>query len=81
MIDDLFNGASGKVVGIEFNSKGDIELIVVKFDDENCGQQLKDAYANVSKKYWEFNGTPIYRYEHEYSLKTKGGKFLGSKQK
>ena len=51
------------------------------FDDQNSGRQLRDSYPNTTKKYREFNGTPIYRYKHEYSLKTKGGKFLGAKAK
>ena len=71
MIDDLFNGATGKIVGIEFNNKGNMECIIVRFDDENCGIHLRSKHPTLAKKYEESRGTPIYRFELDYQLQTR----------
>ena len=77
-MDDLFNGAGGTVIGVEYNKKKELNCIIVKFDLEKCGAKLRErSYKNndfLKKKYEALNGTPIYRIEHEYQLKTRHGK-------
>ena len=51
---------------------------IAKFDLDKCGaQQRAKCYERnefLKKKYEAVNGTPIYRIEHEYQLKTRHGK-------
>ena len=81
MIDGLFNGANGKIVGIEFNKRGDMECIIVRFDDENCGKHLRSKHTTLTKKYKESRGTPIYRFQLEYQLQTRRRFKSGAKAK
>ena len=78
LMDDLFNGAGGTIIGVEYNKEQDINCIIVKFDLANCGaKQRERCFAKneyMRKKYKALNGTPIYRIEHEYQLKTRHGK-------
>lgn len=81
LIDNLFNGATGKIVGIEIDKEGTLQWIIVKFDDESYGRELRGRHSNISKKYENVIGTPIQRYELEYHLQTKKGFTLGAKAK
>ena len=36
LMDDLFNGAGGTIVGVEYNKKKELNCIIVKFDLEKC---------------------------------------------
>ena len=77
LMDDLFNGAGGTVIGVEYNENQDVNCIIVKFDLETCGaKQRAKCFARngyLRKKYEALNRTPIYRIEHEYQLKTRHG--------
>ena len=77
LMDDLFNGAGGTIVGVECNEKDKVNCIIVKFDLETCGVNHRAKYYNryphLERKYGACNGTPIFREEHEYQLKTKRG--------
>ena len=71
IIDDLVNGSYGTVVGIE--KKGDkVHCIIVQFDDEKTGREQRQKYP-ISNKYKHLNGTPIFRKECEYQVKSKKG--------
>ena len=81
LVDDLFNGAGGTIVGVEYNKNG-INCIIVQFDLESCGQTQRAKYPGLAKKYAHCNGTPIFKHEHEFHLKTrKGGFVTGAKAK
>ena len=75
LIDDLFNGAGGTVVGVEYNKNGVLNCIIVQFDLETCGEKQRAKYPDLAKKYEKYNGTPIFRNEHEFQLKTRRGGF------
>ena len=68
LMDDLFNGASGIIIGVERDKKEQIKCIIVKFDKPSWGQDQRAQYPGYAKKYESQNGTPIFRYEHEYQL-------------
>ena len=61
-----------------YNKKKELNCIIVKFDLEKCGANQRkkcfDRNEFMKKKYESVNGTPIYRIEHEYQLKTRHGK-------
>ena len=71
-IDDLCNGTYGEVIAIE--AQGDkVQCIVVKFDDDISGYAQRQKYHQISDKYKDQNGTPIFRYRHEHDfVSTKG---------
>ena len=71
LIDDLFNGASGTIVGVELNDKKEVKCIIVQFDNENWGANRRARNPGYTEKYKRFNGTPIFREIEEYHL-TKG---------
>ena len=73
IVDDLVNGGTGNIIGIETNSKGQVDCIVVQFDDEKCGSGHRQKYSRISEKYKENNGTPIFRHELEYQVMSKRG--------
>ena len=76
-IDDLVNGSTGTVIGLEYNQKKDLECIVVKFDKESSGLMHRTRYPNYARKYQKDNGTPIFRQEMEVMGRTKRGNSLG----
>ena len=73
IIDDLVNGVTGTIVGIEFKSGGIVDCIVVRFDDESVGQDQRAKYPHTSQKYKEVNGTPIFRHNLEYQVPAQRG--------
>ena len=75
LIDDLFNGASGTIVGVEFDKKEQINCIIVKFDNPSWGKQQRERCPGFAKKYASQNGTPIYRHDHEYQLSGRNKKY------
>ena len=76
-IDDLVNGSTGTIVGVEFNNKNNVECIVVKFDKDSCGQEHRLRYPIFAEKYKKYNGTPIFRQEMDTMGKTRKGQHLG----
>ena len=73
VIDYLVNGSTGKIVGIESNSQGKVECIVVQFDNEIWGKEQRSIYPSLSEKYKDVNGTPIFKTEVEYQIMSKKG--------
>ena len=74
IMDDLVNGQCGAVIGIEKGRNGQVQYIVVKFDDESCGKRRRHEYRHkLSQKYLEQNGTPIFRHEQEFNLASRTG--------
>ena len=71
--DSLVNGVFGTVAGFESNCAGNIEYIVVTFDDPKCGQQQRLKYATISSRYHKENGTPIARHELEHIPRSMTG--------
>ena len=76
LMDDIFNGASGTIIGVEFDKKELVKCIIVQFDNPSWGknQREKDR-SGYAKKYESQNGTPIYRYVHEYQLSGRYRKY------
>ena len=76
LMDDLYNGAIGKVIGVERNRNGQIYCIVVKFDEESVGVQHRALhYAKnpvLEAIYAENNGTPIFKKELKFQLGKAG---------
>ena len=72
LMDDIFNGAGGRVIGVEYKGT-EVHCIIVKFDNDSWGQSRRERYKNYADKYKEQNGTPIFREEHEYQLKSRNG--------
>ena len=71
LTDDLFNGAGGTIVGIEYSDKHQAKCVIIQFDLPTCGEKQRAKYPGLSAKYKRFNGTPIFRHEHEFNIKTK----------
>ena len=69
VLDGLSNGARGTLVGIERNRNNDIQLLVVKFDEEYQGASKRMKYPNLTRKYP--GGTPIEKFLYPYSLTKK----------
>ena len=67
LMDDLYNGACGTIIGVEHKG-GQVDCIIVQFDDPKCGKEQRLKYPELSDKYKEQNGTPIYRYKLEHQL-------------
>ena len=72
-LDGLANGESGTIVGIELNSKQQVDSIIVNFDNKSCGSDQRLKYPTLSKKYRDVNGTPIKRIEFEYQKTSRKG--------
>ena len=73
LIDDLFNGAFGNVIGFERNKKGEVFAVIVKFDQEKVGAKQREENTALSEKYKKDNGTPIFKLSYDYNKKSKKG--------
>ena len=71
----FFKGASGTIIGVEFDEKELVECIIVKFDNPSWGKNLRERCPGFAKNYESQNGTPIYRHEHEYQLSGRNKKY------
>ncbi len=83
-VDELVNGATGSVVAFERGKKmcrNSYDCIIVKFDDESCGEQQRLKYPGLAQKYKDSNGTPIFRQELEYFIQSQRGKSHSAKAK
>ena len=67
--DGLYNNAMGTVSAFEYE-KGEVEVIMVKFDNESSGVNQRLKYAKYSNKpaYKDANITPIARFDHKYPI-------------
>ena len=72
VVDSLVNGSSGTIVGIESKDNSPY-CIIVRFDDEFCGKEQREKYPNLSKKYENVNGTPIFKQDLEYQVFSRKG--------
>ena len=61
--DKLVNGSFGEVAGFEYDSSGNLQFIIVSFDDPSAGKLQREHYSRISSKYKDVNGTPIERHE------------------
>lgn len=73
--DHLVNGSIGIVLDI-IKKQGQIDCVIVEFDNPNAGDEHRQKYASVARNYKGRNGTPIYRSELEYFVtsNSKGGR-------
>ena len=70
--DGLCNGAMGTVLAIEEDDKKCVRRVIIQFDNENTGAELRKQFPVQTKRYPK--GTVITRMELEYSLgKIKSG--------
>ena len=72
-VDNLVNGSSGTIVGIEKNrlsKHNKVDAIMVKFDDTSAGLLQRQRYSGnkVFKKYESIGGTPIFPQDIEYNI-------------
>ena len=72
LMDDLYNGACGTIIGVELK-RGQVDCIIVQFDDAKCGREQRLKYPYYSELYKERNGTPIFRYKLEHQLSKTAG--------
>ena len=73
LLDGLVNGSTGILVRIEYNKHGNVECLVIKFDDDDSGEEQRKTYPQISRKYESQRGTPIFRFELEYPIKARAG--------
>ena len=69
--DCLTNGTFGEVIGLEFDSFGVLNKVIVKFDDEKSGKEKRMNNVELQRKYPGSLATPIERLEFHYSLSKK----------
>ena len=72
-IDELVNGSSGKIIDFVKNRRGNVDAIIILFDQETTGelQRKKHKHMLCSKKHG--TGTPILRHKLEYQGKSARG--------
>ena len=69
--DSLTNGAMGKVVDFLYNSNGEIREILVEFNNECCGKNLRDRNKYLLRMYPGQLVTPIQKMEFNYNISKK----------
>ena len=65
-LDELVNGSSGTIIDIVQNKKGNVDAIIIDFDQATAGQQYRNRYRYYLDVKKHANGTPIVRYELKY---------------
>ena len=63
--DGLCNGAIGSVGAVEMNENGDVTTLLIRFDDDNTGRNLRNENPALKAKYPDL--TPIIKQIHKYS--------------
>ena len=66
VMDGMVNGAVGELIGVEERRNGEVDKLVIKFDNPQTGAETRKACPILASKYP--GGTPIFRKELEYSL-------------
>ena len=78
LMDNLYNGAIGKVLGVEADKNGQVYCIIVKFEEDSVGVEHKAKYYSkypvLKGKYEKMNGTPIIKKELKFQLGKAGWK-------
>ena len=72
-IDELVNGSSGKIIDFVKNRRGNVDAIIILFDQATTGELQRKKHKNLlcSKKHG--TGTPILRHKLEYQGKSARG--------
>ena len=68
--DGLTNGAFGEVLGFEIGRTGELQKVIVKFDEEDVGKERRKRNMYLTNKYGNL-ATPIERIDLQYSLSKK----------
>jgi hypothetical protein len=68
--DLLVNGALGTVVGFEFDKRGEVECIIVSFDNPETGIDQRNSFKQLANKYIDQRGCPIYKQTVEELIST-----------
>ena len=76
LIDDIFNGVGGTVVGVEYTESQEVYAVIVQFDEEHYGRRRREKNPELAKKYKKVNGTPIFKEDHPYQFSSRSGKKL-----
>ena len=66
--DSLTNGTFGQVVDVEKNDKGKVTSILIEFQKEKSGKELRKRRPDLQRKFPGRNITAITRFEQEFSL-------------
>ena len=78
LMDDLYNGAIGKVIGVEIDKKGQVYCIIVKFEEDSVGVEHRAKHylkrPDLKRNYGQNNGTPIFKKELKFQLGKAGWK-------
>ena len=78
LMDDLYNGAIGEVIGVETDKKGQVYCIVVKFEEDSVGVEHRAKHYSKNpewkRKYGGRNGTPILKKELKFQMGRAGWK-------
>ena len=77
--DLLCNGALGILIGIEESKNGNVDKVIVKFDNPKAGKERRKNYPIFAKKYP--GGTVIMRMEREYALSKAAKTMTGNTAK
>ena len=63
--DGLCNGSIGTVGAILVNDRGEVTMLMIKFDDPNTGRELRNENSQLKVRFPEY--TPIKKQIHKYS--------------
>ena len=69
VLDGMSNGSRGTLIGIERNTKNEIQILIVKFDEQYQGANKRMKFPHFTRKYP--GGTPIEKFLYPYSLAKK----------
>ena len=79
-LDELVNGSSGTIIDIVQNKKGNVDAIIIEFDQATAGEQYRNKYRYYLDAKKHANGTPIVRYEYKYVKQLQNGSRITSVQ-
>ena len=66
VMDNLTNGSFGEIVGFQKSQSGQIQKVLVHFDDPKCGENLRSCNKNLSQQFPDQPVTPISAIEFPY---------------
>lgn len=79
-LDELVNGSSGTIIDIIQNKEGNVDAIIIEFDQATAGEQYRNKYRYYLNEEKHTKGTPIVRYEYKYIKKSKKGRQITTVQ-
>ena len=77
------NGVTGKVLDVAYRtSKGkpEVQAVIVKFDDDEIGQQCRKENLNFHTSVKNHNGVPIFKTKFSYKAKRHGSLMQAGKE-